>query len=103
MIIAVMGAGVTTVFVKNTTPKVPAATGPEATASVTPSFEPTVAPTNSVEASKQLAARNGVKEAPKGRRVPLLPDSGVGDHPIGIALVALGGAFAVWVRRVTRA
>ena len=103
MILAVMGAGVVTVFVKNNTPSVPTATGPEATASVTPSVEPTVAPTNSVEASKQLAARNGVKEAPKGRRVPLLPDSGVGDHPIGIALVALGGAFAVLVRRVTRA
>ena len=60
-------------------------------------------PTNSVEASRRLAAQNGIKKAPKGLSVPLLPDSGVADHPIGLMLLVAGAGLGLWVRRAARA
>ena len=101
-IIAVLSAGLITVFVKNDmTTRTPTASGPTPSISVAV----TVQPTASVSASHRLAARkNGEKKnADELMPIPHLPASGVADHPIGLVLVALGGAIALWVRRAVRA
>ena len=102
MIVFVLGAGVVAVFVKNdTTATTPTATGPAPSSSVAV----TVEPTTTVSASTPLAARkNGAKKAADELMpIPHLPASGVADHPIGLLLVAIGGAIALWVRRAARA
>jgi hypothetical protein len=102
MIVLVLSAGIITTFVKNDTTTTPAAgSAPTTTPSVAVTVTPTVEPTSSVEASRRLAARSGVKTSPN--RVPLLPASGVADHPIGLLLLAIGGAISLWVRRAARA
>ena len=102
MIIAVLGAGVITVFVKNdTTTTPPTVAGPAPSSSV----GVIVQPTPTVAGSKPLAAhKNGAKKsADELMPIPKLPASGVGGHPVGYVLVALGGAIALWVRRAARA
>src|SRR5690349_19048471 len=102
MIVFVLGAAVVTVFVKNDTTSTPeAGSAPITTPSIAVTVTPTVEPTTSVEAARRLAARSGVKTSPN--RVPLLPASGVADHPIGVLLLALGGAISLWVRRAAQA
>jgi len=99
MILFVLGAGLVTVFVKNDTTTTPTAAGPTPSSSVAV----TVQPTTSVEASKPAARKNGEKKsADELMPIPHLPASGVGGHPAGYLLVALGGAIALWVRRTAR-
>ncbi|HLW16545.1 MAG TPA: hypothetical protein VKV69_04195 [Actinomycetota bacterium] len=101
MIVFVLGAGLVTVFVKNdTTMNAPTALGPAPSSSVAV----TVQPTTTVEGTQKLAARkNGQKKsADELMPIPHLPASGVGGHPIGFVLVAIGAAIALWVRRAAR-
>ncbi len=85
---------------KNDTTSLPSA-GP-APASSAPL---TVVPSTSVSATTPLAARKdgSKKSADELMPIPKLPASGVGDHPAGFVLVALGSAIALWLRRASRA
>ena len=101
MIVFVLATGLVTVFVKNDTTTTPTAAGPAPSSSVAV----TVQPTTTVDATqKQAARKNGEKKsADELMPIPHLPASGVGGHPVGYVLVALGGGIALWVRRARRA
>jgi len=99
-----LGAGVVAIVVRNSKTTPTAQPKPAITASIVET--PTVSPSTSVQASRQLPSPvNSLKKSPPDElaNVPPTPVTGVGRYPAGFVFVALAGFLAVWLRRTARA
>jgi hypothetical protein len=97
LIVVMLVAGVATVFAKTDTTK-PAA-------QPAPGVVTTAHPAPSSNEAESPAPTNSLKKNPADElaNVPLSPDTGVPNYPIGFVLIAAAGVFVVALRRSARA
>jgi hypothetical protein len=103
-----LGAGVVTIFVKNskTTPSAAPSQTPSVVITSTPSesIQSTSTPSATATPSQEPSPTNSMKKSPQDDEgnAGQTPTTGVGWHPFGFALLVGALATGLWIRRAAR-